>query len=234
LFTAQDVEIIAQVGVTTWALRKEPAQMEDQPLNWTMLPGLLRNNILTDVIETVGQELHYAVPFRHVGRVLTFALLPADREPIQVVTETARPAVEPPPPVTYRDPPVPFLTLGLASRQVLAQHGLLVRQVLNRTGAAQLAPAALREMLLEIARTGEATGSEVFYYLTQLRALVSGAWRHLPENHGLLAVEHLVRQSAGGSPLQPQLLAQAHLVEGRPIDWGEADPLQVRITARSG
>jgi hypothetical protein len=224
IFTGQDVELITQVGVTLWALRKAPAQMEDRPLDWPALPNLLRHNILTNVIEAVGQELHYVVSFRHVGRVLTFALLPAEREPIKVIPATGK---APAPAAIYRDPPVPFLTLGLADASVQDRHGRLVRQVLNQPETAQINPAVLLEILQAMARTGEATASEVFYYLTQLRALVSGAWRYLAENYGLLAVEYLVRHAASDHPLQPQLLAQAHLVEGRPIDWGEADPLRI-------
>jgi hypothetical protein len=65
--------------------------------------------------------------------------------------------------------------------------------------------------------------------MTQMRALVSGGWRYLPENSGLLAVEHLVRQAVDSTTLLPQQLAHAHLVEGRPIEWGEADPLRVTV-----
>ncbi len=223
IFTAQDVEIIGQIGATTWAIRKEITQWADQPLAWNTLPNLLRSTILTDVVETLNIPIRYAVPFRHVGRVLTIAILPAEREPIRV-----GPASRPPPKqIILRDPPVPFLTLGLASRSLQEQHARLVRQVLHGEYSRQIRPSHLATLLLDIARTGEATCSEVFYYLTQLRALVSGAWRQVRENYGVIAVEYLARQSNSNHPLQPQLLAEAHLVEGRPIDWGQDDPLQM-------
>jgi len=233
LFTADDVEIIGQLGVMTWAMRKQPAQTESQPLQWQTLPALLRNNIMTDVIEAVGSDMQYVVPIRHIGRVLTFALLPADRQPIRVNRRDSTPSTPTPPrrtPIVYRDPPVPFLTMGLATPAVLQQHGQIVRQILHEDAGRQLAPATMMAILEAIARTGEATASEVLCYLTELRALVSGAWRYMPENYPLQAVEYLIRQSESDNPLQPQLLAQAHLVERRPIDWGEeADPLRVTL-----
>jgi len=228
IFTPSDVEIIGQVGATTWAMRKEIARWDDMPLNWKALPGLLRSTILADVVETLNIPIRYAVPFRHVGRVLTIAILLAEREPIRV-RQAGRPAVsDEPEQIIFRDPPVPFLTLGLAPRGVQEQHARMVRQVLQgESGSLQIAPAHLSTLLLDIARTGEATCSEMFYYLTQLRALVSGAWRQVWENYGVLAVEYLARQSDSNHPLQPQLLAEAHLVEGRPIDWGDDGPLRI-------
>ncbi len=224
IFTPQDIEIIEQMGATTWALRKEVARWDDAPLDWNTLPSLLRSAILADVVEALNIPIRYAVPFRHVGRVLTIALLPEEkREPIRVGS-ASRPE---PKRIILRDPPVPFLTLGLAPPSVQEQHARLVRQVLQGENSRQIMPEYLTTLLLDIARTGEATCSEVFYYLTQLRALVSGAWRQIRENYGVIAVEHLTRQSNNQNPLHPQLLAEAHLVEDRPIDWGNDDPLRV-------
>ncbi|MCP4995918.1 MAG: hypothetical protein GY934_19395, partial [Gammaproteobacteria bacterium] len=171
IFTPNDVEIIGQMGATTWAIRKEIAPWADQPLDWNVLPSLLRSTILTDVVETLNIPIQYAVPFRHVGRVLTIAILPTEREPLRV-----GPASRPKPKqIILRDPPVPFLTLGLAPRGVQEQHAQLVRQVLHGESSRQIVPSHLAALLLDIARTGEATCSEVFYYITQLRSLVSGA-----------------------------------------------------------
>ncbi|GAB4446056.1 MAG: hypothetical protein Kow0031_28650 [Anaerolineae bacterium] len=230
LFAFADIEIITSVGPLTWAQRKGAVQWQDQPIDWEALPGIIRSNIVTDVAEAAQLPLQYMVPFRHLGRVVTFALLPADRQPIRVDDATARPAPRATP-VIYRDPPVPFLTLGLSSPETQAAHGRLVRTVLQdlpNAGSA-ISTEVVVGLLQAIARTGTATVSEILYFLTQLRALVSGSWRHLPENQGLLAVEHLVRQAVNPSPVLAQQVAHAHLVEGRPIEWGEADPLRVTV-----
>jgi len=232
IFTSQDVEAIEHQGSTTWAMRKEIAQWADVPLAWNNLPSLLRSTILADAIEPLGVPLRYAIPFRHVGRVLTFAVLPADREPIRVQrSDPAAKLVATPQRPIFRDPPIPFLTLGLANRETLLLHARLVRQILQQPeeGDSQIAPTYLTDILLGIARTGETTCSEAFYYLTQLRMLVSGAWRQVRENQGMLAVEYLIRQSSDSNPLQAQLLAEAHLLDGRPIEWDES-PLRVTIS----
>lgn len=240
LFAFTDIEIIASVGPLTWAQRKGAVQWEDQPLTWSALPGIIRSNLITDVVEAVQQPLQYLVPLRHLGRVVTFALLPADPEtPDPIRVEIAQPARRPE--IDRQgiewgwgvdtDPPVPFLTLGLASAEAQQMHGHLVRQILSALPAtpASVDPETLIGLLQAIARTGAATVSEVLYYLTQLRALATGSWRYLAENQGLLAVEQLVRQSVTPNPARAQQLAYAHLVEGRPIDWGDADPLRVTV-----
>ncbi len=231
IFTVPDVEAIERLGVTVWAVRQGIVHWDDMPLNWKALPGLLRSTILADAIETLGLPVRYAIPFRHLGRVLTVAVLPATREPIVVQRSTREPVADRPEQVIFRDPPVPFLTLGLAPRQVLELHAQIIRQILQENDSTRIAPAHLTTILLDIARTGEATCSEVFYYLTQLRALVSGAWRQVRENYGLMSVEYLARQSTSDNPIQAQLLAEAHLLDGRPIEWSNDDPLRVTIKA---
>jgi len=232
IFTPQDVEAIENQGSTTWAMRKEITQWADVPLAWNTLPSILRSTILADAIEPLGIPLRYAIPFRHVGRVLTFAVLPADREPIRVQrSDPAAKLVATPTRPIFRDPPIPFLTLGLANPEALSLHAHLIRRILQQPegGDSQIAPACLTEILMGIARTGEATCSEAFYYLTQLRMLVSGAWRQVRENQGMVAVEYLIRQSPDSNPLQAQLLAEAHLLEGRSIEW-EENPLRVTLS----
>lgn len=234
LFALADIGIITSVGPLTWAQRKGAVQWADQPINWAALPGIIRSNIITDVAEAAQRPLQYLVPFRHLGRVVTVAMLPADPDPLEPIrVNVTRARTEPAArrQLILRDPPVPFLTLGLTSPDIQAAHGRLVRRILAdlpNAGSA-VTEETLVELLQAIARTGAATVSEILYYLTQLRALVSGAWQHLPENYGLLAVEHLVRQATNSTALLPQQLAHAHLVEGRPIEWGEADPLRVTV-----
>jgi hypothetical protein len=64
-----------------------------------------------------------------------------------------------------------------------------------------------------------------------MHALVSGSWRQVQENFGLIAVEHLIKHSNSRNPLQAQLLAQAHLVDGQSIQWPQGeDPFEVNLS----
>ena len=182
IFTLQDVEAIEAWGITTWAMCKGVGSLEDMTLDWKSMPSVLRAMILSDAIELLGISVRYAIPFRHVGRVLTVAILPVEREPIQVQRSSTehQQQINPSPRDFLLDPPVPYPSLGLASHEALVLHAEIVRQVLQQANSStQIAPLHLKQIWTELARTGQATCSEVLYYTTQLRSLVSEAWRHV-------------------------------------------------------
>ncbi len=76
--------------------------------------------------------MRYALPFRHLGRVITFALLPGEVQPIRVrVRQASFPSpVQPPRRQVSKDPPVPFLAMGLVSPEIVALHAWTIRQFL--------------------------------------------------------------------------------------------------------
>ncbi len=46
----------------------------------------------------------------------------------------------------------------------------------------------------------------------------------------MMSVEYLVsRQSSSNNPIQAQLLAEAHLLDKRPIEWRDDNPLRVTL-----
>ncbi len=215
--TLPDLDIIHKEGPTRWAITQESLIWQDERLDWPRLPDLLRATILTDAIEVLeGVRLRYAIPFRHLGRVITFALLPRAPEPIRVrAAATAPPPALPEP--QDLDPPVPFLALGLASKEVAALHGRAIREFLR--GDSQAISKRLFHILVELGKEGRITQSEAYYYLLSMRALASGSWRQMEQYFGLMELEQVVAR-AGGGPAQAQMLAYGHLVEGRPLVSG--------------
>ncbi len=242
IFTVTDHKIMREVGLSGWAVQQDISRWEDAPLDWGNLPSILRGAVLTDAIESLEMQIRYALPFRHLGRVFTFALLPATEDrAIRVRRQQSQlPAPQSQSQLPdedfhrriMRDPPVPFLTLGLASPDVAVQHAAAVREMLVNQNNRSI-HAGLSDILLDLARVGQITKSEAFYYLVGMRALASGSWRQLRENFGLMAVEYLITHSTSQNPIQAQLLAEAHLIDGQPIEWEEGDPLDVELAAGS-
>lgn len=217
-----DLAIIENDGMAGWAVGQENLIWEDAPLQWDALPILLRSMIVTDTIESLQMPMRYALPFRHLGRVITFALLPTKTRPIRVKNSRAlpsrRPVVKSPPRII--DPPVPFLVMGLATPVLAAMHARIVRGLLGGSQNESF-HVSLQQIMVGLAREGKITKSEAFYYMLSMRALASRSWQQIREYFGLMALEHIVEQATLRHPAQAQMLAHAHLIEGRPIEWDE-------------
>ena len=231
IFTGQDVEMIETFGLSGWAVQQDITWQDQTLTDWPNLPSILRNTIITETLGPLQVPIRYALPYRYVGRVFTFAVLAESDPPIRVTQGR-----ETPPRLSDMlvDPPVPFFTLGLASPEIVAKHARCVRQILTGGGNHnESILVQIPDILQHLCREGTITKSEAFYYLTGMHALASGSWRQLHENFGLLAVEHLIKHSSGNNPAQAQLLAQAHLIDGRSIEWPQdEDPFEVELQSR--
>ncbi len=236
IFGPTDLEIIERRGFTGWAVGQSAnMNWEDAPLDWNDLPMTMRSVIVTDALEPLQLSIRYAVPFRHLGRVITFAILPDDSErPEMIRVRRQQPQRQPATQErVFRDPPVPFLSLGVAGPEATARHARMVRQFFFERNPVKFHQ-QLKSVLVELATDAQATRAEVFYYALTMRAMASGSWRQLRENFGLMAVEHLIAESVNTNPMQAQALATAHLVDGVPIDWGEENPLNVTLQGSRG
>ncbi len=232
VFQADDLAIIEADGLAGWVVQQEELIWEDETLEWDVLPVLLRALIITETIEALEMPVRYAVPFRHLGRVITFAVLPAKIRPLQVrlrprpgVEEGRRPLLASGQTQQQIDPPVPFLTMGLASPMLMAIHARTVRKFLRSAEGAGSFYQNLRQIMIGLAKEEKITKSEAFYYLLSMRALASRSWQQLREYFGLMTLEYVVEQAVSQHPGQAQMLAYAHLVEGARLEVKEPELL---------
>ncbi len=87
--------------------------------------------------------------------------------------------------------------------------------------------------MVRLGREARITKSEAFYYMLSMRALASRSWQQIREYFGLMTLEYIIDRAVTQHPQHPaqaQMLAHAHLVQGRPIEWAGADPLEVEIS----
>ncbi len=232
-FTLDDLSRIKSDGPATWAARQDSLIWDDDPLQWDGLPMLLRSMIVTDTIEALQMPVRYALPFRHLGRVVTFALLPEEVRPIRVrVRQASSPSpspAQPPQRSASKDPPVPFLAMGLVSPEIVALHAWTIRQFLAGQDEIHF-NSNLWRIMVRLGREARITKSEAFYYMLSMRALASKSWQQIREYFGLMTLEYIIDRAVTQHPAQAQILAHAHLVQGRPIEWAGADPLEVELS----
>lgn len=211
-----DLHFITAYGLTAWAFESQ-VEWSDALLPWdNSLPIAVRAAIASDVASGLSVKWDYLLPFRHQGRIILVAILPADpgehviavpapppqRQPL--VIEQSRPI--------YRDPPIPFPVLGVVPEKTRTAHVSLVNRILQ--GDRQNLDAALTQIMSEMILAGSLTPSEFFYYAQFMRAFISGSWVSIQEFFGLAELEEIIRQHRLSRRVA-QEAAHAHLVEGK-------------------
>lgn len=245
-FTGADIRAINQLGLDGWAVGLPESSWRDAIIPLDRMPATLRSHLTTRAIAHLKINVRYATPVRHLGRVLVYVILPApDREPAgSIRVKVVRPQVQALPAVLpataqqgqqqevvrpRRDPPVPWPVLGLLDARGMDRHAQVARDFLGG-GNVSTVDRALPELMEHFARVGQATRSEVFYYLNGMDALKTGAWMQNPDYYNLLLIEEILSRSATVfNPLQAQQLVQAHMIEGRPIEWEGHDPFVIEM-----
>lgn len=240
-FTKHDLDIILTVGPTGWATSQN-LNLSTESVDWENLPDVLRQAIISDVLEPMDWSFRYAVSIRRVGRVFVFAILPdldidiqrpivleraMRSEPISIPsTQTQRRQ-----PKRIIDPPIPFPLLGSATPEILTRQANAVRLFLRQTGNTQTFRKRIMNLVIRLTDHGAITKSEMFYYITGMRALASGSWRQLREYFSLLALDQLIAQQDKDSLISPQQIVYEHLILGRPIEVRDGGNI-LRLEAR--
>lgn len=249
LFTGNDIHAINQLGLDGWAVALPESSWRDAPVPLDRIPATLRSHLTTRAIAHLKINVRYATPVRHLGRVLIYVILPApDRQAegsILVRVVRPQPALPAAQPISHqnqgsqapqrevvrprRDPPVPWPVLGLLDARGMERHAQVIRDFLGGGNAATI-DRAMPELLDHFVRAGQATRSEVFYFFNAMDALKTGAWMQNPDYYNLLLIEEILsRSSTSFNPLQAQQLVQAHMIEGRPIEWDGHDPFVIEM-----
>ncbi|MCL4296122.1 MAG: hypothetical protein KJ077_10360 [Anaerolineae bacterium] len=247
LFTREDIGVIDSLGLDGWALRLPEASWRDALLPLDRLPPAVRSYLVNRAIAHLKIPVRYAMPIRYLGRVLIYVILPAPERVVdgavtirvirppapqptpQLTPQSASGSRQPAPPRVKRDPPVPWPVLGLLDRSGIERHAQMVRDFLGGGNAATV-ERALPAILENFAAVGQATRSEVFYYANMLDALKTGAWMQNPDYWNLLVIEEvLARSETPFNPVLAQQLVQAHLIEGKPLQWEGYDPLTIQM-----
>lgn len=200
-FTPKDANIIETIGPSAWALQSGVI-IEDRPFDmWPTLPAPMQSMILADCLEGLDLPMAYAVPFRFMGRVLLVAMLPAP--------QPAKPRQEV---ITYIDPPIPMPILGMMNRVTLASHKAAITNFLKTNEAAEIND-RLPAIVKGLAVYGQAKRGEVSYYLTAMRALAAGSWRHVD---AFIELARMEQQVAGWlrEGQAPQTMARRALLQG--------------------
>lgn len=211
-----DLHFIAAYGLTAWAIESN-VEWSDSLLPWdNSLPIAVRAAIASDVAGGLSVKWDYLLPFRHQGRIVLVAILPADPgEHIITVPVQGQPQIiEQPRPrgQAYRDPPIPFPVLGVVSEKTRAAHVSLANRILQ--GDRQNLDASLSQIMNEMILAGSLTPSEFFYYAQFMRAFITGSWTSIQEFFGLAELEEIIRQHRLSRRVA-QEAAHAHLIEGK-------------------
>lgn len=212
-----DLHFITAHGLTAWAFESR-VEWSDAALLWdNSLPITVRAAIASDAASGLSIKWDYLLPFRHQGRIILVAILPADPGEHIIAVPAPQPqrqpkVIEQPRRQIYRDPPVPFPVLGVVPEKTRAAHVSLVNRILQ--GDRQNLDAVLTRIMTEMILAGVLTPSEFFYYTQFMRAFISGSWTSIQEFFGLAELEEIIRQHHLSRRVA-QEAAHAHLVEGK-------------------
>ncbi|RPJ59032.1 MAG: hypothetical protein EHM12_07300 [Dehalococcoidia bacterium] len=225
VFGAPDLLGIRQNGLMRWACSQPGITWEDQVFDWRTLPTGLRQVMLADLFQGVQALVRFAIPVRRLGRVVILAVLPdpdaAAPWRIEVAPATAVkqiPARVEPPARRYLDPPFPMLVFGLASPQLAALQSRCLHRVIqgNVSQIGDTLPAIFEQLAWE----EQITVSEMIYYASAMRLLVTGAWRQL---------EVVAARITGANPTRLQEILNELLIDGQPIEWGDENKNTLRL-----
>ena len=201
-FTCRDLGRLKEQGVSQWVLTQEGFGWQDAPFDIETLPVLAKTALLADVVQHLP-ALSYAVPYRRMGRCLLFAILP---EPAKVDS------------FHLVDPPIPFFVMGTIPPAIQAIHSQNVRGFLQSGQRYWIEGESLLELVQAIGKLGTITRNEMAYFLINMQALSTGAWRFVRENAKLVEIEEaLMAVGRTVNPARAQAAAYAYLVEGVPL-----------------
>ena len=83
LFEPQDIGSIRANGLVTWAMAENVIQA-DSWFDWRTLPMVIRQAMVNELATGLGIDFSYLLPFRRIGRVAIFAILPAPIKAIRI------------------------------------------------------------------------------------------------------------------------------------------------------
>lgn len=249
LFRPADVELIQVLDYGGWAASENvPLDSDDRKLLLDELPAATRAYLNAEASHWLAMPVIYACPLYYYGRIVTYAVFPGRppqaQQPIEVTVKRAQPLPVPQsitapapapralmaPEPKRKDPPVPIPVLGLLNREDIGKLGKVYREFLTGGQNALTLQRMEPEILMAFARGGQATRSEVFYFLTVFRSLMNGAWMQEIRYRPLLEIEWLLEQEGSYRHLVIQRLVHEHLIQEQPIKYNGFDPHQLEIT----
>ena len=200
IFNSTEYRALLGQGINNWVLTAKG--IADVPVDYELLPPVIRTVIMTEVTEHIP-DLLYALPYRAVGRCVTFAMLP---------TPPVAPRIRSTP-LALADPPVPFL-VGVLPPTVQKEYAIGVNRFLKFDNPESIQGPALDRLVEKIARLGVVSRDEMVYFIIQVRALTTGAWRFIKENAVLVEIEETILRQRGTlvNPARAQALAYQLIV----------------------
>lgn len=213
LFEPQDIGSIRANGLVTWAMAENVIQA-DSWFDWRTFPMVIRQAMVNDLATGLGIDFSYLLPFRRIGRVAIFAILPAPIETIRISRRVpprrSQANSDLPSRPHLLDPPVPAFVLGLAPKEVQTLYHQTLASFLRRDDPAPLRTQVGRVVEL-MARARVITKPEMFYFLSAVQSLVNGSWRQLTEYAGMFDLMAVIEQSTSGNQGFSFALAEAVL-----------------------